>query len=63
MSDSTVLLFWIIFAIIGGAFGMTKNYALVGILLGVFLGPLGIVFHRLARLRSLADSSVGSFSA
>jgi hypothetical protein len=43
MIDSTVLLFWIIFAIIGGAIGMTKNRAAAGILLGVFLGPLGIL--------------------
>jgi hypothetical protein len=43
MIDSTVLLFWIIFAIIGGAIGMTKNRAAAGILLGVFLGPLGII--------------------
>lgn len=43
MIDSTALLFWIIFAIIGGAIGMTKNRAAAGILLGVFLGPLGIL--------------------
>lgn len=39
----TVLLWWIVFAIIGGAIGAAKGRAGAGILLGIFFGPLGIL--------------------
>ena len=38
------ILWWIVFAIIGGAIGAMKGRVGPGILLGVLLGPLGILF-------------------
>lgn len=38
-----VLLFWIVFAILGGALGATKGRAGEGAALGLLLGPLGIL--------------------
>ena len=39
----STLLWWILFAIIGGAIGNLKNKTSQGILLGALLGPIGVL--------------------
>ena len=39
----SALLWWLVFAVIGGAIGAAKGRVGAGILLGIFLGPLGLL--------------------
>lgn len=43
MLDVTVILWWILCAIIGGAIGHTREKVSTGVLLGALLGPLGVI--------------------